>query len=352
MGEKVGIKKIAELSGVSIGTVDRVLNNRKGVSKETAKHIRAVIKHTGYKKNNVASRLKLAQNKTISICVLFPKEAYLEEHYWNLPLKGINKAVAELSEMGITHDLHVFEIGSSRSFKKESQKILSKKPHAIITVPFFTSQCIELTKKAEESNIPVVFIDTKKADEIDSKYSIHQNSFQSGKVAARILSQIIRTNGQFIVVNLINDINSQKNNMERESGFRTFFEKEMSIKKETIHSITVDQSKINSLKQLFEPFSHSKEAIGIFVTNSRAYLLPELLENIEFKADRTIIGYDLNRGNIKLLEENKIQFIINQQPEYQGYSAVKGLFKMITEDDDADLYQKIPIEIVVRENIE
>ena len=64
MGEKVGIKKIAELSGVSIGTVDRVLNNRKGVSKETAKHIRAVIKHTGYKKNNVASRLKLAQNKT------------------------------------------------------------------------------------------------------------------------------------------------------------------------------------------------------------------------------------------------------------------------------------------------
>jgi LacI family transcriptional regulator len=83
-----------------------------------------------------------------------------------------------------------------------------------------------------------------------------------------------------------------------------------------------------------------------------AYLLPELLENIEFKADRTIIGYDLNRGNIKLLEENKIQFIINQQPEYQGYSAVKGLFKMITENDDADLYQKIPIEIVVRENIE
>ena len=70
------------------------------------------------------------------------------------------------------------------------------------------------------------------------------------------------------------------------------------------------------------------QAIGIFVTNSRAYLLPELLEDIEFKADRTIIGYDLNRGNIKLLEENKIQFIINQQPEYQGYSAVKGLFKM------------------------
>ena len=156
---------------------------------------------------------------------------------------------------------------------------------------------------------------------------------------------------QYIVLNLVNDINSQKNNKERESGFRTFFDKEMSVKKESIHSITVDQSKIDSLKQLFKPYSQSKEPIGIFVTNSRAYLLPELLEDMEFKADRTIIGYDLNPGNIKLLEENKIQFIINQQPEYQGYSAVKGLFKMITEDDDADLYQKIPVEIVVKENI-
>src|SRR6056300_379304 len=143
MKEKVGIKKIAELAGVSIGTVDRVLNNRKGVSKETAKHIRAVIKHTGYKKNNVASRLKLAQNKTISICVLFPKEAYLEEHYWNLPLKGINKAVAELSEMGITHDLHVFEIGSFRSFTKESEKVRYSKPQAFSPFPFFSTPTSE-----------------------------------------------------------------------------------------------------------------------------------------------------------------------------------------------------------------
>ena len=79
--------------------------------------------------------------------------------------------------------------------------------------------------------------------------------------------------------------------MERESGFRTFFEKEMSIKKETIHSITVDQSKINSTKQLFEPFSHSKEAIGIFVTNSRAIYF-RTIGGYGFKADRTIIGYD------------------------------------------------------------
>ncbi len=351
MKKKVGIKRIAELSGVSIGTVDRVLNNRKGVSEETAKHIRAVIKHTGYKKNNVASRIKLATNKAISIAVLFPKEAYLEEHYWHLPLKGINKAVTELSEMGISHDLHVFEIGNSRSFTKESQKILSKKPDAIITVPFFSSPNLELSKKAQELKIPIVFIDTKKGEEIESHYSIHQNSFQSGKVAARILSQIIRDQGEYIVLNLINDINSQKNNRERESGFRSFIETEMPTLQGAIHSVTVDQSNIKSMTQKLKPFSTKKVPLGIFVTNSRAYLLPEILDKIELKNTRTIIGYDLNPGNIKLLEENKIQFIINQQPEYQGYSAVKGIFKLITEEEDTDLNHKIPIEIVVKENL-
>lgn len=352
MREKVGIKKIAELSGVSIGTVDRVLNNRKGVSKETAKHIRAVIKHTGYKKNNVASRLKLANNKTITIAVLFPKEAYLDEHYWHLPLKGIHKAVSELSEMGIKHELHVFEIGSAKSFEKESKKILSKKPDALITVPFFIEQCKHLTEESEKMGIPVVFIDTEMDNEINNKYSIHQNSFQSGKVAARILSQIISDKGKYIVLNLVNDSNSQKNNQEREAGFRTFFKNEIQTFTPNIDSFTVYQSESDSLKKIFNPLTKTKEQIGVFVTNSRTYLLPKTIRELNLNNRTTIIGYDLNPTNIELLKKNEIQFIINQQPEYQGYSAVRGLFKLITEEEDSELSHKIPIEIIVKENFE
>ena len=352
MKEKVGIKKIAELSGVSIGTVDRVLNNRKGVSKKTEKHIKAVIKHTGYKKNNVASRLKLAYSKTITIALLFPKEAYLDEHYWHLPLKGILKAVSELSEMGIVHDLHVFEIGSMKSFKRESENILSKKPDALITVPFFLEQCKRLTAKSEKAGIHVVFIDTEMDSEINNKYSIYQNSFQSGKVAARILSQIISGNGKFIVLNIINNSETPKNNQEREKGFRTFFKDQIQTNNPNIDSFTVNQSKIDTLQEIFKLYTKTNEQIGVFVTNSRAYLLPKTISDLDLNNRTTIIGYDLNPINTKLLMENKIQFIINQQPEHQGYSAVKGLFKLITEEDNSELNHKIPIEIIVKENFE
>ena len=194
MKKNIGIKEIAELSGVSIGTVDRVLNNRKGVSIKTSNLIKAIIKKTGYKKNNVASRLKLANNNTIFVSVIFPQETYLEDHYWHLPLKGVQKAISELSEMGIKYELNVFEQGKAKSFEKVIQKSLSQKPDAIITVPLFIKQSKYLCDESKKKGIPLVFIDTESDLEIDNKYSICQNSFKSGKVAGRILSQIILNN--------------------------------------------------------------------------------------------------------------------------------------------------------------
>ena len=352
MKDTVGIKKIAELSGVSIGTVDRVINNRSGVSKKTAKHVNAVIKHTGYKKNNVASRLKLAKSKSISISVLFPKEAYLEDHYWHLPLLGVQKAIAELKEMGISHELFVFDISNKKSFKRASQQILKNATNAIITVPFFADECQSLREQADALNIPIVYIDTKHDVNQEQNYFIYQNSLQSGKVAGRILYQIIKDRGNYLVFNLINNnTETQKNNLERESGFKSFFEEEVPNFKPNILLITADDSKINSLEKKLLAFKKDHTPLGIFVTNSRAYLLPKILEKIGLAAQSTLIGYDLNPGNIELLRENKIQFIINQKPEFQGYSAVKGLFKFLTEQEDEELNHTIPVEVILKENL-
>ncbi|HCO83989.1 MAG TPA: transcriptional regulator, partial [Arenibacter sp.] len=67
MDNLTGIKQIAKLANVSIGTVDRVLHDRPGVSKATREKIKAIIKETGYKKNTVASRLNLAGRKKLKI---------------------------------------------------------------------------------------------------------------------------------------------------------------------------------------------------------------------------------------------------------------------------------------------
>lgn len=350
MYERISIKKLAELAGVSIGTIDRVLNNRNGVSEKTAKRVRALIEETGYKKNTVASRLKLAEKSSIRIFSLLPSEAKKEGHYWTLPLKGIEKAIDELLEMGVQHKLLTFEMGDAQSFINAFHLILSERPHALITVPYFQERSSEFSKQAKKLNIPIVYIDTQKKIESQNEHQIIQDSFQSGKVAARILSQIIQHKGSYIVLNLINNI-TQLNNLEREAGFRTFFQDYDQVNQWDIHSFTVYQTKLDSLKLYLSPFVNALSPLGVFVTNSKSFLLPEILDELGLSNRTTIIGYDLNPNNTRLLKSNKIHFIINQKPESQGHLAVKGLFKFLTEGDSSELNYSIPVEIIVKENL-
>ena len=80
MADKVRIKDIAEKSGVSVGTVDRVLHNRPNVSKTAREKVEKVLKEINYQPNMYASAL--AYNKSYTFYCIIPEhesEAYWEE---------------------------------------------------------------------------------------------------------------------------------------------------------------------------------------------------------------------------------------------------------------------------------
>ena len=58
---KVGIPQIAELAGVSIGTVDRALHARKGVSETTRQRVLQIAKRMGYSPNLAARMLSVGR---------------------------------------------------------------------------------------------------------------------------------------------------------------------------------------------------------------------------------------------------------------------------------------------------
>ncbi|GGF69091.1 LacI family DNA-binding transcriptional regulator [Wenyingzhuangia marina] len=117
MVKQVGIKEIAKLSNTSIGTVDRVLNNRTGVSPKTKQRVLEIVKQTGYVKNNIASRLKLSAGKKVSIAVVLP-QVINGISYWNLPRMGVKKALNELSDFGVELEFIDFSSDDKNHYKK------------------------------------------------------------------------------------------------------------------------------------------------------------------------------------------------------------------------------------------
>lgn len=345
MQEAIGIKQIAKLANVSIGTVDRVLHDRAGVSKLTRKKVQKIIEETGYVKNNVASRLKLAATKKIKFAILLPtiKDS---SSYWKLPKKGIVKAVEGLKEMGVT--AHFYEFINTDTFLVQSNHILLKPYDALVTVPFFEKEGNQLLKKAASKQIPVVFLDT----EIPlhgSPYFIGQNSYKAGMVAGRLLHGMVADEGAYYVVNIVKEEGVRANNLEREQGFRAFFEK--NVNKAAVRTINYKLEGDFKVTKEMKTWFTTDVPKGIFITNSKSHLLCKVLEH--FKVENAfLVGFDLNRQNLKCLKREKINFLINQQPEYQGYSAIMGLFNYVTKRELSGLDIDIPIEILVKENIE
>lgn len=347
--ENLGIKDLARLADVSIGTVDRVLNNRTGVAPATREKVLQLIKDTGYKKNLVASRLKLAKNKIIKIALLVPI-VNNDHSYWNLPLQGVQTAVKELSEMGLSAEYFYFNQLNHQTFSEQIENILEREFHALITVPFFEFESNRLLAKSKESKIPVVFLDTER-DLLFRGNFIRQNSYNAGLVAGRLLHGLIGNGGTYVIVNILNDRGKQINNLQRESGFRAYFDElpEMDdIKLFTINH-PLDNA-FNLLPEMKDLLNENRE-MGFFVTNARSFLLPNILKDNSISKSH-IIGFDLNKNNINYLKSGDIDFLINQKPQYQGYAAIKGIYKFLTEDDSSQLNIDIPVEIVVKENAE
>src|SRR5689334_18799565 len=103
MAEKPqGIKEIAKTLGVSIGTVDRALHGRSGVSAKTRDRVMRLAEQFNYSPNLAARNLKL--NRSLKIGVYLPEAI---ASYYNLLRAGIRAAAN--AETGVHVTLEFFE---------------------------------------------------------------------------------------------------------------------------------------------------------------------------------------------------------------------------------------------------
>lgn len=151
----VTIKDIAKLSGVSIATVSRVLNNRGGYSKKVEQEILAIARETGYIKNENASTLARQSSRTIG--VIMP----------NLPTSFYEIIINSIEEYAGKKDYEVIFTHSGvdgENTKSSLNLMLSRRVAGIIIISVYLDEEIEslITKR----KIPVVLIATESENNI------------------------------------------------------------------------------------------------------------------------------------------------------------------------------------------
>lgn len=337
---QAGIKDIAQHAGVSTGPVDKVINNRGGVSAATRQRILNAIEELGYTPNILASRLKSSKNYTIAI--LMPK-ATDEIPYWREHERGFTDATQELAPFGFQIDKYYFHQNDESSFRQQADVVRDKNYHGIFMVPVFETETISFINQLKPSKTPVLFFDTKISALAEIPF-IGQNSFDSGYLAAELLFKCIGNTDAVLIVSLTGEHDNHLQFMSRENGFRDFFKKkDVEITKYESSLENEDETK----EELLALLKNHQNIKAVFVTNGIHKVAPV------FQKDKncTLLGYDLIEENVTYLKKEVIDFLISQNPYTQAYAGLKLFYDLLVLKKTLNKTHFLPINIIMKSNL-
>lgn len=303
-----------------------------------------IIEELNFEPDILASTL--ASKRNFRFAVLFP-DANNESTFWNAPQLGIGKALQEINHYGITVELFLFNQFEKESFEKKAEELIKSEPDAFLIAPFYYDASLKVIEEANKMNIPFAFVNSNLED-VESISYIGQDSFQSGIVAAKIMSMAIPEVANLLVVNISRSIKNHKHILKRKNGFYSYFQENKSIR---LNSLDIEREQQEDVFALLDQyFIREGKPHGIFVTNSRVFKIGNYLKekNIE---KIFLIGYDLTEENVSLLQDCTIDFLISQKPVDQGYKGIMSLFQHVILKKEIEKEQYLPIDIITKENI-
>ena len=153
MEQKLTIKQIAQMAGVSVAAVSYALNGKKGISDETRKRILDAIQNTNYTPNVNSRRLILQRSFNI-LLVLDDGDSYFDNFFY---VEIINSIVKHCMNAGYNTVL----VKLTEDFESSVLKNTLMQ-HNADGIVFLCDICDELKNNIEELGTPFVIVDSQK----------------------------------------------------------------------------------------------------------------------------------------------------------------------------------------------
>jgi LacI family transcriptional regulator len=347
MNKNYRIKDIAQLSGVSTGTVDRILHKRGKVSIEAQEKVEKVLKEINYQPNLIARSLAL--KKQYNLITLTP--IVQPGEYWDQLCSGIDVAEKDLFSYNVNVRRMYFNQYDQPSFEQLIPQIEQADCQGVVIATLFKDSVLELTRRLDEKEIPYVFIDAL----IEGTHAIAYYgtpSFDSGYIAGRLICNQLKA-GEDLVIFKFSHIGNQVSTQGqiREAGFRAYLTDHNYPGR--IHPVHIHAGDDAQNKEILDDFFHKHPEVNMgIIFNSKAHLIGDYLTGHPDKKQFRLVGYDAIEGNIHYLKNGRITHLIAQRPEVQGVNCIKALFRHLVLKENNELINYMPIDILMKENIQ
>lgn len=312
------IRQIAQLAGVSRGTVDRALNHRGRISPEVAERIWKIAEeldyHPGQKKVSEESK---TQEIRIGVITQMSESSFMVQIH-----QGIRDIERELKERGVALCVRdIISVNEEEQLKAIED--LEEKNIAALAIMPVESEAIRrrLNRLTQEQNIPVV---TFNSDIVGTGRScfVGLDNRKSGSTAAGLMGMLTRGTGKILIItgSFTNSVNGLRVEGFVDEVKRSFPGLELlGVQSSSGDSKEVEQIIVSTMER--EP-----DLAGIFVACMGQSGVSQAFDRVKPEKRPYVIVYDLTLENVEALKKGYFDFVLDQEGYMQGYRAVRRLY--------------------------
>jgi LacI family transcriptional regulator len=335
-----GIPLIAELAGVSIGTVDRALHNRPGINDETRQRVLAIAKKIGYKPNLAARSLSTGRRVRVGVCV--PQEI---RYFYNEMWEGIHEEVRRYTDRGVDFLLHpVPELGKGE--RQAFRKILDSDVRGIVVTPGNPEVMTPLINAAEEQDVRVVCVST---DAPGSQRSciVCVEPRLNGLIAGELMAKFVAPHAQTaIITGMLKTVDHR----EKAEGFISCFTQHCDGGA-VVDTIEGHEDPDESYRKTRKLLARYPELAGIYINTVNCLPVCRALSDERRAGTVRVIATDLFKEMVPLFRSGTIDASMHQRPYRQGQLAMRTLAEHLLHDVEIPATHYLNPGVALRSNL-
>jgi LacI family transcriptional regulator len=335
-----GIKDIANALGISIGTVDRALHERPGVSQKTKDRVQKMAAKLNYRPNVAARNLKL--NRRLRVGVFLPEQI---ASFFDKVREGIRAGANAGGGTGADIVFHSYpRLGEGESDVIE--KADWQRFDGIIMAPGNPAGIGPIFRKLEGRHKAVICVATD-APRMHRLASIAVDATISGGIAADLLGRVICSPA--IVATITGDLRIQ-DHAEKLRGFAASLAT-LSPHLTLLPAIESHDLPSDAYRAAIELIKRHPNLGGLYINTANSLPVLRALKETGYLGRVQVIATDLFPELASLIEDGNVLASLYQRPFAQGKAAFEMLIGFLATGVAPKQITRLAPHIILRSNL-